>query len=148
MMSLRRFLLSSCMLLAAGAVAAERPAERSDRPDKSEKMDKPDKPADAHPEKKEEKEPPLSITEHTMTIGGRTLHYQATAGYLPLKDAKGEKTKANIFFVAYTKLAAEGDAVDLARRPVTYSFNGGPGSASIWLHMGALGPKRVAMTAK
>ena len=101
-------------------------------------------------EKKDEKEkePVLSVTEHTMTLGGQTLRYKATAGYLPLRDAKNEKTKANIFFVAYTRIAADGEASEPSRRPVTFSFNGGPGSASLWLHMGALGPKRVAMTEK
>ena len=98
--------------------------------------------------KKEEKEPVLSITEHEITLGGKVIKYQATAGYMAMKDPKTEKTKANLFFVAYTKLGSDDDKLDLAKRPITYSFNGGPGSASIWLHMGALGPKRVAMTEK
>jgi len=125
----------------AGAVdaAAEQAAAKKD----------PDKPADAKPaEKKEEKEPVLSITEHALTVGGRQIKYRATAGYMAMKDAKAEKTKANLFFVAYTKIATDSEPVDPAKRPITYSFNGGPGAASIWLHMGALGPKRVAMTEK
>ena len=104
--------------------------------------------AEAKPDKKEEKEPVLSVTEHKLTLGGKTISYKATAGYMAMKDAKNEKTKANIFFVAYTKIAGEGETLDAAQRPVTFSFNGGPGSASIWLHMGALGPKRVLMTEK
>lgn len=96
-------------------------------------------------EKDKEREPVLAVTEHTLALGGKTIKYRATAGYMAMKDAKGEKTKANIFFVAYTKLGTDGDKVDLAKRALTFSFNGGPGSASIWLHMGALGPKRVAM---
>ena len=104
--------------------------------------------AAAKAEKKEEKEPVLSVTKHTLRLGDRTLSYQATAGYLPLKDAKAEKTKANVFFVAYTQLGADGLPLDPARRPVTFSFNGGPGSSSIWLHMGAIGPRRVLMTEK
>jgi len=95
-----------------------------------------------------EKEPVLSVTEHEATIGGKVIKYRATTGYMLMKDAKNEKAKANIFFVAYTKLGTDTDKVDPATRPVTYSFNGGPGSASIWLHMGAIGPKRVAMTDK
>ncbi len=91
-----------------------------------------------------EPEPKLSVTEHEITIGGKVIKYKATAGYMPLKDADGDKTKANIFFIAYTKEGVD----DPAKRPVTFSFNGGPGSASIWLHMGALGPKRVLMTDK
>jgi carboxypeptidase C (cathepsin A) len=97
---------------------------------------------------KEEKAPVLSVTEHEITLGGKVIKYQATAGYMAMKDAKNEKTKANLFFVAYTKLGSDADQLDLAKRPITYSFNGGPGSASIWLHMGALGPKRIAMTEK
>ena len=98
--------------------------------------------------KKEEKEPVLSVTDHEINLGGKVIKYKATAGYMAMKDAKNEKTKANLFFVAYTKVSTDDDKVDLAKRPLTVSFNGGPGSASIWLHMGALGPKRVAMTEK
>ena len=79
------------------------------------------------------------ITKHQVTINGQVINYTVTAGYLPLKDQQG-KTKANIFFVAYTK-----DGVNKDTRPITYAFNGGPGSASIWLHMGVLGPYRVVM---
>ena len=79
------------------------------------------------------------ITKHQVTINGQVINYTATTGYLPLKDQHG-KIKANIFFVAYTK-----DGVNKDTRPITYAFNGGPGSASIWLHMGILGPYRVVM---
>jgi carboxypeptidase C (cathepsin A) len=95
-----------------------------------------------------EKEPVLSVTEHQLVVGGRTIKYKATAGYMAMKDARREKTKANIFFVAYTKTGTDDDKVDLAKRPLTFSFNGGPGSSSIWLHMGMVGPKRVLMTEK
>lgn len=79
------------------------------------------------------------ITRHQVTINGQVINYTATAGYLPLKDLQG-KTKANVFFVAYTK-----DGVNKDTRPITYAFNGGPGSSSIWLHMGVLGPYKVVM---
>jgi carboxypeptidase C (cathepsin A) len=108
--------------------------------------------ADAKPaDKKEEKEPVLSVTHHEITLGGKLLKYRATAGYMAMKDAKGEKTKANIFFVAYTKEAIPSktgpadEPIDLAKRPLTFSFNGGPGSASIWLHMGAALPPPYKM---
>ncbi|MGH9522410.1 MAG: S10 family serine carboxypeptidase-like protein, partial [Terriglobales bacterium] len=78
-------------------------------------------------------------THHTITVRGKTLHYTATAGRLPIKDATG-KINAEMFFVAYTL-----DGADPAKRPVTFSYNGGPGSASIWLHMGALGPRTVVL---
>jgi carboxypeptidase C (cathepsin A) len=81
------------------------------------------------------------ITKHNITINGQSLSYTATTGYLQLKTEDGKPT-ANIFFVAYTK-----DGVtDRAKRPITYTFNGGPGSSSVWLHMGVIGPKRVLMS--
>ena len=81
-----------------------------------------------------------SETIHALTIGGTKLEYKATAGTLPLKDAEG-KTTADIFFIAYTKTGV----ADPALRPVTFSFNGGPGSSSVWMHLGLLGPKRVKL---
>ncbi len=85
----------------------------------------------------------LVTTHHSVVLdSGERLHYQATAGTMPLPDYKGE-TRADVFFVAYTKTS---DAVfDPARRPILFAFNGGPGSSSVWLHMGALGPRRVVM---
>lgn len=82
--------------------------------------------------------PPVQ-THHELHIDGKTLRYTATAGRLPIKNAEG-KIEAEMFFVAYTL-----DNADLATRPVTFAFNGGPGSASIWLHMGALGPRKVML---
>ncbi len=85
-------------------------------------------------------DPELSVTKHTITLNGEKINYTATAGYLPQRDESG-KIKGNIFFVAYTR-----DGItNPATRPVTYTYNGGPGSASVWLHMGALGPKRILM---
>jgi carboxypeptidase C (cathepsin A) len=87
-------------------------------------------------------------TRHSVTIDGREIHYLATAGAIVLKQeeekegkSEGERAKASIFFIAYT---LEGDH-DVSRRPVTFSFNGGPGSSSVWLHLGILGPRRVLM---
>ncbi len=79
------------------------------------------------------------VTHHQVTASGKPLHYTATVGRLPIKDVSGN-IEAEMFYVAYTL-----DGQDPARRPVTFAFNGGPGSASIWLHMGALGPRRVAL---
>jgi carboxypeptidase C (cathepsin A) len=78
-------------------------------------------------------------TQHTIRIGGKELHYTATTGTLVIKKDDG-KPLASMFFIAYTQ-----DGADLAKRPVTFTFNGGPGSSSVWLHMGALGPRRVAL---
>lgn len=90
---------------------------------------------------KDWKEANLSITKHQLKLGNDLLNYTATAGYMTIKDEK-DTLKANLFFIAYTK---DGEA-DPAKRPILFSFNGGPGSASLWLHMGALGPKIVQMT--
>ncbi len=79
------------------------------------------------------------VTHHQIAVNGKTLSYTATAGRLPIKRGDG-KIEAEMFFVAYTL-----DGQDAAKRPLTFAFNGGPGSASVWLHMGALGPKRVVL---
>ncbi|HEV8590229.1 MAG TPA: hypothetical protein VGQ72_15280 [Pyrinomonadaceae bacterium] len=86
-------------------------------------------------------EPPV-VTKHEIRAGGRVLRYTATTGMLPIKNRDGE-TEARMFFMAYTL----DDGGNSARRPLTFSFNGGPGSASVWLHLGAIGPKRVRMNA-
>ncbi len=80
------------------------------------------------------------VTHHEIHVGGKTLKYTATTGMMPLRDANGE-IEAHIFFMAYT-LDGAGDT---SHRPLMFSFNGGPGSASVWLHLGAVGPKRVVM---
>jgi carboxypeptidase C (cathepsin A) len=130
---------------------------------------KPDAPDKKGPPPDEE--PVLSITAHTVTLDGKVLKYHVTAGYMIQKEEEGKplfkahggppaaladekadgdkpkdglKPKAKIFFVAYTL----DDVTDLSKRPVTYLFNGGPGSASLWLHMGAVGPRRASLTAE
>ena len=98
----------------------------------------------------------LSITHHSVTINGREFRYTATTGTMILKeeiDESGnendgqeiEKPKAAIFFTAYT-LDANSGGEHRKTRPLTFSFNGGPGSSSVWLHMGLLGPRRVKMS--
>src|SRR4029078_5379090 len=87
--------------------------------------------------KKDKQAPPaadkISTTQHTITLGGQTIAYTARAGTIVMKNEDGTAV-ANIFFTAYTK-----DVADPARRPVTFTFNGVPGSSSVWLHMGAFG---------
>jgi len=84
-------------------------------------------------------EVPPVVTHHQTTVNGKMLKYTATAGRLPIKRGDG-KIEAEMFFVAYTL-----DGQDAGKRPLTFAFNGGPGSSSIWLHMGALGPRRVVL---
>ena len=79
----------------------------------------------------------ISTTQHSITVNGQTIPYTAHAGTIVLKDEEGNP-KASFFFVSYTR-----DGADPKTRPVTYTFNGGPGSSSVWLHMGAFGPRRV-----
>ena len=112
------------------------------------------KPEDVQPKTTEEPQPAprdqIVEAEHTATIGGQEISYTVTTGTLVLKEetekkgdkageSEGEKPKASVFFVAYTRH----DVEDKSRRPITFSFNGGPGSSSVWLHLGALGPRRV-----
>ncbi|WP_027893834.1 S10 family peptidase [Calidithermus chliarophilus] len=102
------------------------------------------KPADAKPAPQDN----LVISRHTVRIGGQEVSYTVTCGTIVLKEesekegsSEGEKPKASVFFIAYTR----DDVPDRSRRPITFSFNGGPGSSSVWLHLGVLGPRRVLM---
>ena len=148
--------LTSCLTLRAFGADPTPPPAPKDKPTEGDKkgIDK---------DKDKEAEPPAPVvTDHTITLAdGRVLKYKATAGYITLrdtaeaKDAKPQaadkkdeidplkgKAKAQVFFIAYTL----DPAPDPATRPVTFSFNGGPGSSSVWLHMGALGPRRAQLT--
>jgi len=95
------------------------------------------------PEEKVSLRQNASITQHNVEIAGNILQYTATAGTIPLSDENG-KTLANVFFVAYTKDGVK----DVSQRPLLFSFNGGPGAASVWLHLGLLGPRRVLLDDK
>ena len=93
----------------------------------------------ARPAATPERDDPPVITRHSIRAGGRQLNYTVTTGYMPIKNAVSGETEAKMFYMAY--------ALDNppARRPLMFSFNGGPGSASVWLHLGALGPRRIKM---
>ena len=84
--------------------------------------------------------PPPSITQHSISLDGTDLAYSAKAGMLPLRDAHN-KALASIFYVAYVREPQD------KKRPITFVFNGGPGAASAYLHLGAIGPKTVEVTA-
>lgn len=94
----------------------------------------------------------LVSTQHILQINGQEVRYTVTTGTLVLKDEieeekkegqapSNEKAKASVFFIAYTR----DDISDATSRPVTFSFNGGPGSSSVWLHLGIFGPRRVVL---
>ena len=80
-----------------------------------------------------------SIQKHSLTVKGKTLNYTTTVGLMPIRNQQSGETEAKIFYVAYTLDNPP------ANRPLMFSFNGGPGSASVWLHLGAIGPKRAKM---
>jgi carboxypeptidase C (cathepsin A) len=130
----------------AATPPAQTPAETTPKPETPPEQ-KPairEAPADKEKDKEERydmTEVPPVITHHQITVDGKPLTYTATAGRLPIKRGDG-KIEAEMFYVAYRL-----DAQDAAKRPLTFAFNGGPGSASIWLHMGALGPRKVVLQA-
>ncbi|GER78522.1 MAG: hypothetical protein M5U11_02990 [Anaerolineales bacterium] len=113
----------------------------------------PDKPEPRKNAEKKDEKPSfndnLVVTKHSIAIGGREIKYTVTAGTMVLKEetadrekeSEGEKPRAQVFFIAYVKDGAR----DKSKRPLTFSFNGGPGSASVWLHLGVLGPRRAAL---
>jgi len=80
------------------------------------------------------------VTKHSIQLHGKTLSYTATTGMMPIRSARGD-IEANLFYVSYV---LDG-TTDFSKRPLMVAFNGGPGSASVWLHMGCIGPKRVKM---
>jgi carboxypeptidase C (cathepsin A) len=103
---------------------------------------RPDEPAGQPPSRSEvasSSDEKPSQTSHTIRLDGRDIKYTATAGTLPIRLDDG-KIAARMFFVAYTK-----DGEDTKTRPVSFMYNGGPGAATIWLHMGSFAPKHVLM---
>lgn len=109
-------------------------------------MEKPNE--DKTPEKKPDPADQIAVTRHRAQIGGKEIAYTVTCGTVVMREemekegkSEGEKARASVFFIAYTL----DDAPDKTKRPVTFSFNGGPGSSSVWLHLGLLGPKRVEL---
>ncbi|MFX0050481.1 MAG: S10 family peptidase [Candidatus Hermodarchaeota archaeon] len=103
---------------------------------------------DKKKEKEKDKEKPpipkeeLVETNHTVTIKGEKISYTAKVGTILIKEEEEKKepqAKATVFFIAYSRDEIE----EVDKRPITFSFNGGPGSSSVWLHLGILGPRRV-----
>ncbi len=132
--------LAAVLSASSGLAAAQTPRATPSPSAGAKSEDPSDK--DRKDKKSEEKaapEKPPSVTHHEIRIDGKPFRYTATTGYMPMKDETG-KLKANIFYIAYSK---DGGS---PQRPITFTFNGGPGSSSVWLHLGAVGPKRVVMT--
>ena len=139
---LHAVLLLTLSLCTGIAPAQERPAQ--ERPPAAPPSQERPPAGQAAPAAAEKKTPPpeekSSRTTRTVRIGGVDIKYTATAGTLLLKKEDGTP-RASIFYIAYTR----DDGGDPTRRPVTFTFNGGPGSSSVWLHLGAFGPRRVSM---
>ena len=132
-MTIRSVLMLVLAGLLSGVCAAAEPKSAPISPQSAPQAS----PADVKQEPEPEK---ISSTKHSMKIGGATLNYTATAGRLILRDESG-KARGDIFFTAYIM----DQAAEKSRRPITFAFNGGPGASSVWLHLGAVGPKRVAV---
>ena len=129
---MRTIQLLSVIILSVTALSAQQPSPSISMPPKPAEMPQ-TKPLDAKMD-----EPPV-VTHHSVRAGGRQLAYTVTTGFMPLKNAASGDVEARIFYMAYTLDNAP------AGRPLMFSFNGGPGSASVWLHLGALGPRRIKM---
>ncbi len=123
------FLLLAVVLLGAPARAVTITPEFSDQ-------ETPAAGREAGPQPRER----LSRTRHELRLGGRTYAYTATAGEIVLKERESQEPRARLFYVAY-----ELEDAGPGPRPLTFAFNGGPGAASVWLHLGGLGPWRVAL---
>jgi carboxypeptidase C (cathepsin A) len=158
----RQYLLAAAVLVCVGTGvnAQERPQRPgqpgAQQPSTQQPAPTPAQPSPARPETAPRDEPggppaptrwevagpaeeKISQTSHTVRIDGRDVKYTATAGTLPIRLDDG-KVAARMFFVAYTK-----DGEDPKTRPVSFLYNGGPGSATIWLHMGSFAPRKVQM---
>ncbi|CAO3443236.1 S10 family peptidase [Azospirillum largimobile] len=132
----------------ASAPAQDKAQDRTEAADAAKPGDRVEdrKPADHKPEDRKPDDlqgfdPQRSVTRHSLPLPGGALAYSATAEFLPLRDGAREELAARIFTVSYTadpKSPADGP------RPVTFVFNGGPGAASAYMHLGAAGPKVVA----
>src|SRR5690349_13425616 len=120
---LSAFALASLLALPVGAQEKETKAAEKDKPAEP-----------TPPPPKEES----SVTEHSIKIGGQAIPYKAIAGTILLKNEKDEP-QALIYSTSYIRT----DTKDVSQRPISFIYNGGPGSASVWLHMGAFGPRRV-----
>ncbi len=125
--------LFALVMLSGASAFGQHMAESADK-DKGEKSD----------EKKGEVKEVISETTHSILIDGQKVSYKVVAGTMPLTE-DSEDAKAGIFYIAYTRIGASDAQKNPAKRPVTFSFNGGPGSSSVWLHLGLLGPRRVKM---
>src|SRR5438093_358171 len=134
--SLKLIVVVLLLMCGIGAVMLARPAraqQQQGRPQTPEGAPQQTRNAPTETPKEE-----WAVTEHTIRIGAQTIPYKASAGTTLLKNDAGEPTGL-LYSVAYTR----SDVKDPSARPISFLYNGGPGSASMWLHMGAFGPRRI-----
>jgi carboxypeptidase C (cathepsin A) len=125
-------ILLSLLLSSAAYAAADTPAGDAPTKEAKAEAEKPD-PDTVKASVEEDAQP----VKRSIALRGRTLAYTVTPGHLTIRKDDGAPT-ASMFYVAYTMPSADGRA-----RPVTFLFNGGPGSSTMWLHMGSFGPVKV-----
>ena len=128
-------IMSAVCLRAADAPKPHSPSAGTNAPAVAEKAET-NNPAATFPDATHKR----VFTTNTISIAGERVTYVAETGMLPLLKPDGT-SRASVFYIAYTRTGQ----TNLAARPVTFCFNGGPGSSSVWLHLGALGPRRVKM---
>ena len=127
------------LLLVAAALPAAAPAQQRRQPQRAAEQAR-----DTMPRPAPNRESPSDTTvqrvttQHSVVIGGQRIEYDATVGDIILRDSANEPIGA-LYFTAYIKRGV----TDPSHRPITFAYNGGPGSSSVWVHMGAFGPKRV-----
>jgi len=138
-MRLFRSVIVLTLLLSFGLSLPAQEPEEEEKPAAAaiSKPEAKEKPAE---KKKEEAEEKPVVTHHQIAVQGKALKYTVTTGKMPIRNEEGE-TEAHIFFMSYTL----DNPPSAARRPLMFSFNGGPGSSSVWLHLGAVGPRHVKL---
>ncbi len=135
-----KLMLITLMIAGAGGALSVRPAfaQMDPQQGRPQTQTPEGRSQEARPTPTETPKEEWSVTDHTIQIGGQTISYKASAGTTLLKNDAGEPTGL-LYSVAYTR----SDVKDPSTRPIAFLYNGGPGSASMWLHMGAFGPRRV-----
>jgi carboxypeptidase C (cathepsin A) len=133
--------VGSLIALCSIVMAAQAQRPQRPRPEQPGAAEQPAMARDTTRHEPSEEGPPhevSSVTEHTIRIGGQTISYRATAATMLLRNDSGAPI-GSLYYTAYTKNGVS----DLSQRPLAFIYNGGPGAASMWLHMGAYGPKRI-----
>ena len=144
-------LLSLCAFcLSVSAEEKPAPEEGAKKPETEKKEDA--KPGDKKPEEKSKeeksKEEKPKESKGSVTIAGQEIKYVAKTGMLPLLKEDGTGERAHVFYVYYAAVDADGKPLagaDATKRPITFCFNGGPGSSAVWLHFGGFGPRKVEL---